>query len=156
MQPLTVMIQPYVKKWVKSVYGKEPVYLRSDGDLGKIIFLAFSKDYTLPLTSVDLVVDMVGVDKAKMGFHKLKLAVSFPIAQSKITSLNIERICIAIENEFEKAMYFYALAARDIGLSERQAVKMFLHKYKIHEDILKEDTAVKMAQRKREKMEGRE
>ena len=146
MQAIILYVKPYVRKFLIKNYGKEPVYVRADSDLGKIVRLALSNEIVISTETPDDVASSPRVD----GAVKLKLALSFRVGRGKITEENLEKTTIAIENEFNKAMFHFVKGIRSLRISESRAVKMFLDDYGIDEDEdIKLDTAIKMAQRSR-------
>ncbi|MFN3381424.1 MAG: hypothetical protein ACK41O_18335 [Runella zeae] len=146
---ITIPVKPHVKKFVTKFYGREPVYVRADSKLGRLFVLAFSKGLNIPLDTTDL--DELK-EHSKEVLCDLKFDVRFDGGVSNITPDNLNRMSFALDAEFEKASYFFAMGRRVFFNSEKAAVKHFLQICDIGEDVLKEDTAVKMVQRDRAKV----
>lgn len=155
MQPITLFVKPYVKRFILKNYGKEPVYVRADSDFGKLFRLAIARDNYLPLEALEIE-ESFTTERKKNELEKLKFALSFRIAQGKLTHENLVRLTSAIENEFEKALYYYVKGMRQMHVSESAAVKRFLEDYGVEDEriyLLKESAAIKMAQRSRKQKE---
>jgi hypothetical protein len=149
MEPITLYVRPYIKKFVLKNYGREPIYVRTDGDLGKLFRLAIARDNSLPLEIVESV-DELAAQKKDKNYVKIKFALRFDVDECRVTHENVLKLCDAIENEFGKAMYFYVLGLKYFRVSERKAVRIFLEECEIDaSDGLSEDSAVKIAQRAR-------
>ncbi len=155
MIPITLYLEPYVKKFVMKNYGKEPVYVRADSDLGKLFRLAISKDNYLQVSSDIEIEESFETVRRSDKLEKLKFVLSFRISQGKLTHENIHRLANAIENEFEKAMYYYVRGMRQVHISESRAVRRFLVDYGIDDfkHGLNEAAAIKMMQRARQQKE---
>ncbi len=152
MTPLTLFVKPFVRKFIRKNYGKEPVYVRADSDLGRLFCLALSKDNLLPIDELEIEEDII--QKKDKSLVKMKFVLSFRVAHGKLTLTNYHRLCGVLEQEFEKGLYFFSLGMRRMNASERNAVKMFLDYYDINDDDgITPAGAVKIAQRSRTQKE---
>jgi hypothetical protein len=155
MQPITLYLKPYVRKFIIKTYGKEPVYIRADSDIGKLFRLAIARDNYLPLAALE-VEENFSTERRSNKLEKLKFALSFRISQGKLTHENLVRLTQAVENEFEKAMYFYVRGMRQVHVSESSGVKRFLEDIGIEDEKafgLNQAAAIKMVQRSRKAKE---
>lgn len=155
MQPITLYLKPYARKFILKTYGKEPVYVRADSDIGKLFRLAIARDNYLPLEALEIE-ENFSTDRTSKKLEKLKFALSFRISQGKLTHENLIRLTQAIENEFEKAMYYYVRGMRQVHVSESRAVKRFMDDFGVDDEKafgLKQAAAIKMVQRSRKAKE---
>ncbi len=157
MQSITLFVPIYLKKFITKTYGKEPVLVRADSDLGKLFRLAINRDNYIPADAFE--VEENFLTDRKEGLVKLKFGLSFRFTRCKLTHENFLRLTDALENEFHKAMYFYTRGMRRVHISENASVKRFLDEFEINADCLDESsnlkiaTAIKSVQRQREKKE---
>jgi len=152
---VNIPVSEHVKRFLKKEFGKEPIYVRADSKLGRLFVLSFSHGVTNSgLTGLDLEeledkitpTTEVRNDSKKVN---CEFNVTFRTARYNITPDNLQRMTMALDAEFEKALYYFTKGRRIFHNSESAAVKHFLLLYGIPEKDLPEETAIKMAQRER-------
>lgn len=157
LTPVTLYVKPFVKKFILRNYGKEPVYVRADSDVGILFRLAIARDNYLPIDEFEVEESFsTKKDDKDIRLEKIKFALSFRVTQGKMTHENLKRMTVALENEFDKALFFYVKGMRFSHVSESRAVKSFLTEFGLEDEEkygLKLAAAIKIVQRARREKE---
>ncbi|OIN61191.1 hypothetical protein [Arsenicibacter rosenii] len=143
---LTILVKPYVRRWLLHDFGPEPIRVRANSDLGAKLLLGFGRGERIPL-------DVLEVTDQELPDHKGMVEISFQLGEKfQRSALSAEtRLMLsnALLAEFRTALHYYCIGRRTLFNSELSAVKIFLKQYRIPEDELTEESAIKMAQRER-------
>lgn len=143
---LTVPVKGYVRAFLLSEFGREPIRIRANSDLGTILLLAFQRSgERVDLEQVDLVEGEDGLPTASL---KFELGSTFERGFALGPDL-LPQLTSALTAYFRQSMYYFSEGRRTLFNSEMASVRLFLAIKKIDEELLTEETAVKMAQRER-------
>ncbi len=143
---LTVPVAPHVKKFLIKEYGSEPIYVRANSDLGRVLILPFSKGVHVPPDEFDL--KEQGVPTGGLT-DKIDFEVGFSFDRGAIIPDRLLLLSLALNGVFRQALYFFTQGRRTLYNSELSAVKHFLKLYGLTEEDIQESTAIKISQRER-------
>ena len=144
-----VPVKPYVKRFLLKEFGKEPIRVRANSDLGSILLLSFQRGENVSVSSINL----ADTEELHHEYDKL-VSVTFELGctferGAAIVPDRLLQLTNALMAYFRQSLYYFCVGRRTLFNSEMASVKLFLKMYAISEDELSEDTAVKMAQRER-------
>jgi hypothetical protein len=129
MQPISLFLPPYVKKFLIRAYGREPIYVREDNDLGRIFSLAFGKDTGQPYESD------FGELKATPNLQRVRFEITWNMNRLRLTESNYLRLGNALEEEVHKAVYHFCLGQVIRHMSITGSVRNFFEIYNILEQV---------------------
>lgn len=143
---LTVPVKPAVRRFLIKEFGKEPIQVRANSDLGGILLLAFAKGENIPLDALEITED-------ELPEHSTLKPIQFQLGE-KFTRKALapeSRLLLtnALTSYFRTCLYYYTIGRRTLFDSEMSAVKLFRKQYGIPEEELSEESAIKIAQRER-------
>lgn len=143
---LSVPVKPCVRRFLLKEFGREPIAVRANSDLGGILLLAFAKGESVPLEAMELSADELP-DFDNLTPIQFQLGETF--RRSALSPNSRVLLTNALMAYFRTCLFFYTLGRRTLFDSEMSAVKLFLKVYNIREDELTEEAAIKIAQRER-------
>lgn len=143
---LTVPVAPHVKKFLLKEFGPEPIYVRANSDLGRVLVLPFSKGVHVPPDEFDL--EKEGVDSKGLT-AVVEFEVGFAFERGSIIPDRLLLLSSALNGVFRQALYYFAQGRRTLHNSELASVRQFLAIYGLTEDDIQQSTAIKIAQRER-------
>lgn len=146
---LSVPVKPWVKILLKKQYGKEPIAIRANSDIGSILLLAVSAKDKFRLTVADLteedaqdIMPDTGVSNEVISFQ---LGGTF--LKGVIIADTIPLISSALEGYAKIFLKGYSFGYRSLLNSELSSAVSFYRLYGFTENKIKQDTLVKVVQR---------
>jgi hypothetical protein len=146
---VAIPVKPYVKRFLVKEFGKEPIRVRANSDLGAVMLLSFQHGEHIAIDDINLYdSEDFRHDASKMSSVTFELGCSFERGASIVPDRMV-KLTGALMANFRQSLYYFCVGRRTLFNSELASVKLFLKMYDIPEDELSEDTAIKMAQRER-------
>lgn len=143
---LNVPVRKCVRRFLIKEFGREPISVRANSDLGGILLLAFARGEWVDPEDVSLS-DEVVQEQSQLVPVQLKLGDKF--RRGSLSPNAYALLGNALLAHFRQALYYYTIGRRTLYSSEMSAVKLFLRQYNIPEEELTEESAIKIAQRER-------
>ena len=147
---LSIPVKPWVKILLKKQYGKEPIAIRANSDIGSILILAVSAKDKFRLTTADLTEedaqDIMPAD-AGIANEVISFQLGGTFLKGVIIADTIPLISSALEGYAKIFMKGYSFGYRTLLNSELSSAVSFYRLYGFTENKIKQETLVKIVQR---------
>lgn len=152
---LSVPVKPWVKHLLKKQYGKEPIEVRSNTDVGSILLLAVSAKDKFRLTVGELTEEQ---SEEIMPTDEQYEVISFLLGgiflKGVIIADSLPLISNALESYCKVFAKGYSIGYRSLLNSELSSAVALYRLYEFKEKIIKQDTLVKIVQREFKEMKN--
>jgi hypothetical protein len=152
---LPVPVKPWVRHLLVKQYGKEPIAVRSNSDIGSILILAVSDPDSLRL-SIDDISEENQEELVSVNFPDDVKTVRFLLGgkfkKGVIITDMLPMISNSLESYFKIFLKGYSIGYRSLLNSEAASGKAFANLYSFKEDVIKEDNLIKIIQRESKEM----
>jgi hypothetical protein len=151
---LSVPVKPWVKHLLKKQYGKEPIAIRANSDVGSFLMLSLSAKDRFRLTVDDLTEeDAEGImPDCEEEYEVLSFMLGGRFLKGVIIADTIPLISYALEGYARIFAKGYSLGYRTLLNSELSSAVSFYRLYQFPEKKLKQDRLVKIIQRESKEM----
>lgn len=150
---LSVPVKPWVKHLFKKQYGKEPIAVRANSDIGSILLLSVSAKDKFRLTIGDLTEeDAQGIMPESEEYEVLSFMLGGSFQKGVIIADTIPLISNALEGYAKIFFKGFSIGYRTLLNSELSSAVSLYRLYGFTEKKIKQDTLVKTVQRESKEM----
>lgn len=146
---LSVPVKPWVKILLKKQYGKEPIAIRANSDIGSILLLSVSAKDKFRLTVADLTEEEAQdiMPDSLVPNEVISFQLGGTFLKGVIIADTIPLISYALEGYAKIFLKGYSFGYRSLLNSELASAVSFYRLYGFTENKIKQDTLVKILQR---------
>lgn len=151
---LSVPVKPWVKHLLKKQYGKEPINIRANSDIGSFLLLAISAKDKLRLNVDDLTEEEAQevMPASKEEYEVISFLLGGTFLKGVILADTIPLISFALEGYAKIFAKGYSFGYRTLLNSELSSAVSFYRLYDFSEKKIKQDNLIKIIQRESKEM----
>lgn len=150
---LSVPVKPWVKHLLKKQYGKEPIAVRANSDIGSFLILSVSAKDRFRLTVGDLTEeDAQGIMPEDEEYEVISFMLGGSFLKGVIIADTIPLISYALEGYAKIFAKGYSIGYRSLLNSELSSAVSLYRVYEFTEKKVQQSTLVKIIQRESKEM----
>lgn len=150
---LSVPVKPWVKHLLKKQYGKEPIAVRANSDIGSFLILSVSAKDRFRLTVGDLTEEHAeGLMPESEEYEVISFMLGGSFLKGVIIADTIPLISYALEGYAKIFAKGYSIGYRSLLNSELSSAVSFYRLYEYTEKKVQQSTLVKIIQRESKEM----